>query len=326
MSSLAQIVDALIGQPAWASQRCRQCGSCHLPGSCPSMRGLQIHVEHLPGYGWRGCVCLPTGLGDMLVRQEIPSGSLQQLAKGQAAQVQGGEVGFLPLILAALSTPQGQQAMKQLASAAGQGLEAYAGQGQGAQQQPMAQPPPTAAGPSRKPFFRGGTKAFFTSMAADQLQQYGGNATPVSATADAPDPQPDVQHVVAGIPTDIGPLPESTHAWGEKADEHAWFGELPEDTYSRMRQLPVPDPHALIQTAPAILGASATLARAKYLADSWPEFEALSEVLGLAERIVDIEAARLLGDSDAAEGLRNAIHSRNKRVQAALKIARTMLG
>jgi len=332
---LAQVIDQLSGDDAWGSQKCRRCGSFHAPGHCPATRGLQIFVEHLPGYGWRGVLCLPSALGDLMVRHEIPGGMLQSLAQGyDRAQVQGEEVGFLPLILAALSTPQGQQAMQQLGALVQTGVEAamaaQQGQGQQGQQQAYQPPPPApppAPGPARRPRVKRAMRAVLRSLLDEQLADREARSQPPLTPDEGPQPQPEIKAVVAGIPYDMEQLFESPHKLGERFDDdHDWYGRLDENTQERIRQLPVPDPHALVHRIPAMLGASAVLGRAKFLADTWPEFHAFGELLSTTQAIIETEAARLLGDSDAAKGLQKAINERNRRVQAALKVARTMLG
>jgi len=325
---LADLVDQTYDDGAWRRARCARCGGYHPAGFCPAKRGIQIVVDHLPGYGWRGCVCLPQALGDVIVRQELAPGMLPSLAKDRAPHVDGPggeEVGILPLILAALSTPQGQQAMSQLAAYAGQGIQAlgekYAQQPRGIEAQPPEAPPMPSSGPSRGQIKGAGMRALWRSLSKHEATRDASDDTTV---------RPELRAVVAAMPFDLAELPHGTMMLGERLGEEQsvdpWSAHLGADLSTKISHVPVPDPHGLVRRIPALMGSSAVLSRATTLADTWPELHALADLFRTAERVVDAEAGRLLGDPDAARALVRAMQSRSRRVQEAIALAEKLLG
>lgn len=322
---LADLVDHTYDDGAWRRARCQRCGGYHPAGFCPAKRGIQIVVDHLPGYGWRGCVCLPQALGDVIVRQELAPGMLPALAKDRRPSVDGPdgeEVGILPLVLAALSTPQGQQAMSQLAAAASSGIQAlgqqYAGQGgQGGGGEP---PPPPAPGPSRGQIKGAGMRALWRSLAKHEAARDASDDTTV---------RPELRTVVAAMPYDLAEIPHGMVLGERLSDESLvdpWTAHLGPDIATKIAHVPVPDPHGLVRRIPALMGSSAVLSRATTLADTWPELHALADIFRTAERVVDAEAGRLLGDPEAARALVRAMQSRSRRVQEAIELAAKLLG
>src|SRR5271169_513890 len=118
---------AALGYQGLDSFRCPRCGGVHDPHlACPAHAGIQFTASRTPDLGWNGTITLPLpgGPGNTItVRAEVPPGVLRMVARAlNIGAVEGPDVGFLPLLMMAAQSPQGQQALGNLAGAFSQGL------------------------------------------------------------------------------------------------------------------------------------------------------------------------------------------------------------